>query len=189
MHSDKALTTLARMGTTPAQWRPTPIEWREERREVPGMVTCPTCLGRKFVRIADGSVVPPPAPDSPEDFAYRNDARRQAVAARMLHGNCPTCAKRTRGWGMVPQGKVRDLVVADVMVGYPKFPPGTCFDSQFHAGSRCGLCNKLILKSRRVPVHARGDDGVTHGMFVGEDCARKFLDVRIEREDDAIVEG
>ena len=59
-HSAKAMATLALMGTDPRQWRLTPIEWVEEERSVPGLVTCPTCRGRKFVRIADGQVIPPP---------------------------------------------------------------------------------------------------------------------------------
>ena len=74
------------------------------------------------------------------------------------------------------------------MVGYPRFPAGTIFDSRFWGGLHCNLCNKLILKSNRVPVYATGDDGVTHGMFVGEDCARKFIDVKIRRGEDSIME-
>lgn len=89
---------------------------------------------------------------------------------------------------MIPQGKIRGMVRANVMVGYPQFSPGTRFDSQFAAGQRCHLCNKLIMKSHRVPVQATGDDGRAHGMFVGEDCARKFLDVELKRDDDSIME-
>lgn len=187
-HSAKALTTLARMGTSPLQWQLTPIKWIEEEREVPGLVTCPTCHGRKFVRIVDGRVIPPPPANSRDSFAYSNEARRDALRANRLYGNCPTCGKQKGGWGMIPQGKINGMVRARVMVGYPQFPPGTRFDSQYAAGMHCHLCNKLVMKSHRVPVHATGDDGVTHGMFVGEDCARKFLDVKLKREDNAIME-
>jgi hypothetical protein len=188
-HSAKALTTLARMRTTPTQWQLTPIKWVEEERIVDGLVRCPTCHGEKFVRIVDGCVIPPPPPNTRESFDYGNEARREASRDHRPYGNCPTCGVQKRGWGIIPQGKVKGKVRANVMVGYPQFPPGTRFDSQYAGGNHCNLCNKLILKSNRVPVHATGDDGVSHGMFVGEDCARKFLDVRLKRKDDAIMES
>lgn len=187
-HSAKALATLSIMGTVPSQWRLTPINWVEEEREIPGLVECPTCLGGKFVRIEDGRVISPPPTNSSRDFDYRNAARRDSLQAGKRYGNCPTCVVSKRGWGLIPQGKVKGMVRAKVMVGYPKFPTGTRFDSRFFGGMHCNLCNKLILKSNRVPVHATGSDGVTHGMFVGEDCARKFLDVKIKRDDGAIME-
>jgi len=188
-HSAKALTTLARMGTKPSQWQLTPIEWVEEEREVPGLVRCPTCQGRKFVRIEGGEVIPRPPANSPDSFVYDQEARRDAHRAHKLYGNCPTCGQKKRGWGTIPQGKIKGMVREKVEVGYPQFPPGTQFDSQYHGGHNCNLCNKWIMKSGRVPVHATGDDGVTHGMFVGEDCARKFLDVRIKRDKNSIMES
>lgn len=90
---------------------------------------------------------------------------------------------------MVPQGKVSGIVRTTVKVGYPQFPAGARFDSRFGGGMNCALCNKLILKSGRVPVHATGVDGVTHGMFVGEDCGKKFLDVKLKRDADSIMEA
>jgi ssDNA-binding Zn-finger/Zn-ribbon topoisomerase 1 len=189
-HSAKALTTLARMHTTPSQWQLTPIEWVEEEREVPGLVRCPTCHGRKYVRTEGGAVIPPPPANSSESVAYDNEARREAFRANRPYGNCPTCGKRKAGWGVIPQGKIKGMVRAIVPVGYPQFPPGTRFDSQYGgSGHHCQLCNKWIMKSGRVPVHATGDDGITHGMFVGEDCAKKFLNVKIKRHADAIMES
>lgn len=167
-HSAKALATLSIMGTDPADWGLTPIDWVEEEREIEGLVRCPVCRGYKFVRFSDGQVVQPPS--------------------IRPYGNCPRCGVLKRGWGIIPQGKVKGRVLAKVKVGYPRFPPGTRFDSRFFGGLHCNLCNKLVLKSRRVPVHAIGRDGVKHGMFVGEDCARKFLDVKIKRDDDSIME-
>lgn len=189
-HSAKALATIALLGTTPPQWQLTPIDWVEEEREVLGLVTCPTCHGRKFVRIENGRVIPPPPHSDGHivNYDYDRAARHDAHAANKNYGNCPTCGKPTRGWGMIPQGKIKGMVRAKVMVGYPRFPPGTRFDSRFHDGLHCHLCNKLVMKSHRVPVHATGDDGVTHGMFVGEDCARKFLDVKLKRDEDSIME-
>ncbi len=189
-HSAKALVTLAQMGTTPEQWHLTPIDWVEEERDVPGLVTCPTCHGHKFVRIEDGRVIPPP-PESAGHTAYHEYsqvAQRDAAKANKHYGNCPTCGKQKGGWGMIPQGKIKGMVRANVMVGYPRFPPGTRFDSRFYGGLHCHLCNKLIMKSHRVPVDATGDDGKKHGMFVGADCAQKFLGVKLSREEDSIME-
>lgn len=188
-HSAKALVTLAQMGTTPSQWKITPIKWVDEEREVTGWVECPTCHGRKFVRIdASGSVIPRPPRGTNAADEYDTAARRDAYQANRNHGNCPRCGKQTRGWGMIPQGSVKGLVRREVKVGYPQFPAGTRFDSRFGSGMNCALCNKLILKSGRVPVHATGADGVKHGMFVGEDCGKKFLDVKLKRDEDSIME-
>jgi hypothetical protein len=139
-HSAKALATLAIMSTTPSQWQLTPIEWVVEEREVPGLIPCPTCHGHKFVRIEDGRVIPPPPDNSPDSFAYRNAAHRDASKANKPYGNCPTCGKQKGGWGMIPQGKIKGLVRAKVIVGYPRFPAGTRFDSRFHDGLHCHLC-------------------------------------------------
>jgi hypothetical protein len=187
-HSAKALATIAMMGTTPSQWDLTPIKWVDEERKVPGLVTCPTCHGMKFVRIQDGKVTPPPPINTHEHFLYRNAARSEAGKTNQRYGNCPTCAAHKRGWGLIPQGKVKGFVTETVKVGYPQFPAGTKFDSRFSGGLHCALCNKLIMKSLRVPVHATGDNGVTHGMFVGEDCGKKFLDVKLKRDKDSIME-
>jgi hypothetical protein len=189
-HSAKALATLAMMGTTPSQWQLTPIKWVEEEREVPGLVTCPTCHGHKFVRIVEGQVIPPPPYSAGHsvNHEYSQEAHRDARKAHKPYGNCPTCGKQKGGWGMIPQGKIKGLVRAKVQVGYPQFPTGTRFDSRFRDGLHCHLCNKLIMKSHRVPVLATGGDGITHGMFVGEDCAQKFLDVKLKHDDDSIME-
>lgn len=189
-HSAKALATIAQMGTAPAQWKLTPIDWVEEEREVMGMVPCPTCHGHKFVRIVDGQAISPPPHSAGHEvnFDYSRAARHDASKANKQFGNCPTCGKRKGGWGMIPQGKIKGLVRAKVMVGHPRFPPGTQFDSRYRDGLHCHLCNKLVMKSHRVPVHATGGDGVTHGMFVGEDCAQKFLDVKLKRAEGSIME-
>jgi ssDNA-binding Zn-finger/Zn-ribbon topoisomerase 1 len=189
-HSAKALVTLAQMGTSPSQWQLTPIKWVEEEREVMGLVTCPICHGHKFVRIVDGHVIPPPPYSAGHQVthAYSQEAHRDASKANKPYGNCPRCGKQKGGWGMIPQGKIKGMVRAKVMVGDPQFPPGTRFDSRFAGGLHCNLCNKLVMKSHRVPVHATGDDSVTHGMFVGEDCAQKFLDVKLKRDEDSIME-
>ena len=197
-HSDKAITTIAMMGTSPEQWHLTPIDWKDEERTITGLVRCPTCRGHKFVRIraevADprfptaADVIPPPL-EAISTFDYDNAARRDAKASYGHYGNCPTCQTHTKRWGRVAQGKVPGPVRAIVRVGYPRFPPGTRFDSRFFGGLHCNLCNKLILQSGRVPVDATDARGIPHGMFVGEDCAKKFLDVKIKRPADSIMES
>jgi uncharacterized protein with PIN domain len=188
-HSDKALTTMQLMGTTWRAWVLTPIEWVEEEREVLGNVRCPDCRGNKLVKLdTDGKIVP--MPDSDRDSyawqTYMREAREQRGMARRYDG-CPTCCVSRRGY-RVSIGTVKGLVRQRILVGYPQFPAGTVFDSRFaRSGSRCQLCNKAILKSGRVPVHATVN-GTTHGMFVGEDCAKKFLGVKIKREATSIME-
>lgn len=186
-HSDKALTTIACMGTTPADWQLTPIKWVMEEREIIGLVRCPTCNGDKWVRKDGDKAIPRPT-GALELSEYLRLARNEAVRAGYGYGNCPKCLYHSRkGWGWMARGEVAGLVKATVPVGYPQFPEGVSFDSRF-CGSNCNLCNKSIMKSGRVPVHATGADGKVHGMFVGEDCALKFLAVKIKRDKGSIME-
>lgn len=194
-HSDKALTTLAAMNTQPADWKRADIRWVEEERMVMGDVTCPTCFGARHVFFDDAKkVVPPPqTKDFPpteswhKDYdyyawekanrEYREKAQKQSPHAWSA-GNCPTCKctnTRARMYGNCT-GKVPGLVKRRMLVGYPVWPAGTKFDSRFNGGCSCGLCNKTVLKSGLVPCVGTGViDGVTHGMWVGDTCARKFL--------------
>lgn len=191
-HSDKALATLAAMRTAPDAWTLTPIDWVEEERMVQGLVTCPTCDGNVWVRLDDaGAVIPPPARRGAalawEEYnrAARNEAQVRNNGHYHPGGNCPRCRVARRGWGVVSTGRVKGLVSAKVMVGYPRFPKGTNFDARFSDGScRCHLCGKPIAKSLRVPVNT--EDG--HGMWVGTDCAQKFLTVTLKRKKDSIME-
>lgn len=139
-HSDKALTTITAMGTTPDQWRHAEIEWTREMRTVIGDVPCPLCK-----------------------TGFLSTTNR---CLRCLF----TGTGRKRGYSL---GTVKGPVQKMVMVGRPKWPQGVKFDSRFHSGCHCGLCNKSINKF--VPVVAVDAAGVAHGMWVGEDCARKFL--------------
>lgn len=187
-HSDKALTTIAQLGTTPDAWTLTAIDWIEEEREVLGLVRCPECDGSKWVRYAeDGTAIPVPALNTSDRFDYTNAARRESrTNGGTLYGSCRRCRGtrgRMRGY---PTGKVSGLVMALVMVGYPRWPAGTAFGSRFAGGMRCHLCGKSIHKSGRVPVNT--DGASPQGMWVGEDCARKFLNVKIKRTDDSIME-
>lgn len=186
-HSDKALATLSLLGTAPSDWTLTEIEWREEERMVVGQVKCPECMGWRWVRYDDAGA-PIACADERTRFDYENLARREARAAGFggYYGNCKRC-RGTRGRMLgIPSGKVAGMVKAKVMVGYPKFPKGTRFESRFAGGGHCELCNKAIKASGRVPVNTTGEN--PRGMWVGEDCARKFLAVTIKRAADSVME-
>lgn len=187
-HSDKALTTLTQLGTTPDAWTLTEIDWVEEEREVPGLVRCPECDGSKWTRYdVDGKAIPVPALNSHDRFEYTNAARRESRAnGGTLYGSCRRCRGTRGSMRGYPTGKVAGLVMALVMVGYPRWPVGTAFGSRFARGMSCHLCGKTILKSGRVPVNT--DGAAPQGMWVGEDCARKFLSVKIKRADRSVME-
>jgi hypothetical protein len=208
-HSDKALATMMAMGTTPDDWHLTPIKWVEEEREVMGQVTCPLCKGTKWVRYTpetlslperERTVIPPPPRVSDYrvvmdyEHAAQREARGRASSFHNTFGNCPKCTVYKRGGkftggGLYTTGKVPGLVWKKVLVGYPQWPKGVRFDSRFESGSHCHLCGKLIMKSWRVPVDATGVlDGKVHGMYVGEDCAKKFLHVKLKRDPESVME-
>lgn len=186
-HSDKALKTMELMGTTADRWAVPEIRWVKEERMVPGYVTCPTCNGTKWVKYdAAGKALPVPKATGgfgcPRDTYYR-EARKEAGGG--YHGNCKTCRNtnpRARAYGC-SEGTIKGEVLALVMVGYPQWTAGVRFDSRFRGGMSCGLCNKTVLKSNLVPVEATGADGRVHGMWVGSDCAKKFLAVKPEKTD------
>ena len=61
-------------------------------------------------------------------------------------------------------------------VAWPDNTDGTVarLDSRF-SHHDCMVCGKPYIKSGLVPVIAEDDDGVWHRMWVGQDCAKKFL--------------
>lgn len=197
-HSDKAMATFQAMGTLPGQWRLADIRWVTERRMVPGEVSCPDCDGWKLsLKDAAGKPVPcpKPLPYGHADHYKAEGARRNWVhEARKAdggigsRGTCDRCRcrnSRARMYGY-STGKVEAMVEREVMVGYPVWPEGTVFDSRFRH-SDCELCGKSIPSGERVPVHTTGC-APEHGMLVGTDCARKFLNVTLKLKDDQMVE-
>ncbi len=92
-------------------------------------------------------------------------------------GNCPGCIKKRKPQGWCT-GRALAKVPAIVEVGYPIWEEGASFDSRFGGGCTCGLCGKTILKSRLVPVTARGADGKAHALLVGSDCAKKIFKIQ-----------
>ena len=63
------------------------------------------------------------------------------------------------------------------VVQWPKDDQGNNlvrFDSRFHHHD-CMVCGKPHIKSGLVPVMATDDENQWHGMWVGQDCAKKFM--------------
>lgn len=201
-HSDKVLATFAALGTNPADWFHPAVKWEGPvERLVPGHVTCPTCAGRKWVRLdAEDKVIPPPAKPTfnEKTYSYKGQqeydayfqAARQEHAKRMgwpnagFNGNCPTCRVAKRGWGMMSAGTVPGFVKAMVMVGTIIWPTGTKHNqSRFGNNNvttraQCACCGKGIPSGRRVPL-AHEKNGKALSMWVGEDCAKKFAKVAV----------
>lgn len=208
-HSEKGLKTLEVMGTTADDWGLTPIKWVWEMIVAPVEKVCPSCHGRGQTNsYPDGKVfdyqkvtkaLKKKAKSSYvghyelEDYKKKNGVK---------YGRCPKCPqKKTRNWGPIDVGTGKVIVWEKVkmLVGYPIWPKGCLFDSRFHeakyyrqgktAGkygeasvhSVCELCSKSIYGrwSFLVPVNGKGKDGKTHGMYVGEDCAHKFLGLEL----------
>jgi hypothetical protein len=189
-HSDKALKTLEMMDTSPDAWKQADVKWVWEMRKVPGPVTCPVCLGNTYVAKDEaGNVIPPPqTKDFPSAYGQSYDygswstahsaynALAQSQGRRYGYG-CEKCRNnnpRARLYGR-STGKVLGLVEMEMWVGYIQWPAGTLFVSRFQSGCHCALCNKLVLKSNMVPTVGVRKDGQNLGMWVGADCAKKFL--------------
>lgn len=204
-HSDKGLKTLTLMGTTPDDWGLTPIKWVWEKRLHPVKVRCKSCGGHGNTTVLTATDEPlhevalkkfprrdPSDPDYYKRSEWERDQRAKGLAKYAV---CPTCETPRSKWKGT--GFVIEYHEIDVLVGYPIWPKGVQFDSRFHNGryyrlgsitakdkevhSVCELCSKSItgVWSSLVPVNARGKDGKLHGMYVGEDCARKFLGLQL----------
>ena len=175
-HSDKALKTLALLGTVPSDWKQTDIRWVDEVREVVREATCPVCYGARRVAVDPETKQPHVIPAEIASNFYRRESFLRAQKTTYIScENCVAKFGRHRGYST---GKVPALVKVTVYVGYPIWPEGTKFDSRFRSSETnrycCQLCSKS-LKSYQVPVVGRDSDGQVHGMWVGTDCAKKFL--------------
>jgi hypothetical protein len=174
------------------------------QREV--WVACPTCHadGRVYIHPKLGTLSIAAAQE--KGFAVREESKEAA---------CPTCPKvrrsrqgrtyysadegglwtiasdRHHGAGYMDgyrwlNGLVLKTVTVEREVGVVQWAAGTKFDSRFGGGYHCSLCSKAIPSGRFVPVTGRGADGVVHGMWVGEDCAKKFFGVKNFKKDQVV---
>ena len=214
-HSDKGISTLTLQGTTPDQWMLVPIKYVKEMREVLTEVCCPACQGyRRVLFDEEGNLIPMPVsgknPAYAEEFdveftpdiqakydeargVYKeNETKREEYIKKANDlfprfsslGNCPKCLVKRNGYRT---GRSLVMVLREVWVGYPQWPVGVSFRSRFKGGSSCQLCNKRIKKGGLVPVCTIHDVNPL-GMWVGEDCAKKFLSVKVPRKTDHYIE-
>ena len=94
---------------------------------------------------------------------------------------CPHCDHRpyrsNSRFNFCNYGYTTELKMCKVMVGYPQWAKATNFDSRFRHND-CNLCGKTLKRGDAYPVTGRGDNGIIHGMWVGADCAQKFLGIK-----------
>jgi hypothetical protein len=196
-HSLKALKTLELMNTKPEDWGLVEILWKQEMRAMPEHVRCPDCVSGLAWVTPEGK---------PHNFfkhckgGLSNSQRQEQIKEFQLkQAQCPTCPPSRKWPG---RGTAEVVVFKDrlVWVGYPQWHKDTRFDSRFEDALYntvrvkedlrcvCALCSKSIggTFSYRVPVTAKGADGVIHGMWVGADCARKFFGVKNFKKDHII---
>ncbi len=159
-HSAKAAKTLELMGTVGSDWYHPAVKWVEEQRMMWVEVRCTTCGGGgRLYRDTAGN--------------WLRDERGNSTPL-----TCPTCTSersKFRGWG---SGKMLAYKLAKVMIGYIQWPAGVRFNSRFGTNGRncCELCSKTVKRSNLVPV---ATDKGNQAMWIGQDCASKFLNVRV----------
>lgn len=179
-HSEKGLNTITQMGTVPSDWAFVEMKWVMELRKVPTKCKCPECFGTAYHWVR-----------GTEEMSYAEN-QKQAKAAGVYmasfyqvdHFALDKGFKKAYGCRHCRMsGKVWMAVERMVEVGYPQWHSETLFDSRFrYAG--CELCGKQVLKSNLYPVTAKGSDGRIHGMWVGMDCAKKFMGLKNFKKDE-----
>ena len=200
-HSEKAMATIQAMNTEPTDWRLATIIWTKENAFVPTKVKCQMCKGAgKILTINDEFVCG--LYDTTQtvknyfgithihclNMSQINQWKRETEARETA---CRTCPRR-RNYN-IGTGEVVELVEREVLIGRVEWLPGTKFDSRFHytggtSAHHCELCAKGINQSNRVPVQSVNATGEAHGMWIGEDCARKILSVKANLKKDEFLQ-
>ena len=201
-HSDKGIRTLTDMNTSPSDWGLTEIKWEKRVVSDEVWVLCPLCGGDGRIGIVDGKTVDgceawnrgqsktlltcPECPKSSFTLAgheyFREDEETKVYynTRTAIHG----AAYDNQHSFM--NGLVLKVVKVEKMVGIVQWAKGTRFDSRFHEHfDTCDLCAKVIPSRRFVPVTGKFA-GVIHGMWVGEDCARKFFGIKNFKKDHVV---
>lgn len=208
LHGRRALETFRQVGTEPTDWFHPAVNWVQEERLMMVPVDCPDCQGEKFVRHGpDGAVVPMPEkahygqPGYYEASKARSDyhaaARAETTSAERLsswssRGNCSRCLGRKHG-ELRSTGVVLGLRMRTIWIGYVVWPDGATIQNRFglrgtRSDAQCALCGKGIPSGILVPLaHDRG--GINLGMWVGADCAKKFVRVAELKPDQGVNSG
>lgn len=200
-HSAKGLDTFSEMGTKPADWGLAQIKWEKRVLDTEVWVLCDTCAGAGMVGTLKGKTVPQheawnggaiatlrACPTCPRvrwtrqgRTYYAKDAKVYLEDGRTGHHGSP---ERRSTHEM--NGLVEATLPLEREVGVVQWAKDTLFDSRFTEWSHCQLCAKDIPSHRFVPVTGKGEDGRIHGMWVGEDCARKFLGIKNFKENQTV---
>lgn len=196
-HSEKGLETIQRMNTLAQDWGLTEIKW--EKRIVPAEVwiLCPSCRGSGRIGTLKGKTVSSteawnngaaktirPCPVCPQVQStrkgrtwYIKDETSKVEVWHIGSDNHHATPDQTSYSTM--NGLVLKIVPVEREIGIVQWTKDTKFDSRFaHSFDTCQLCAKVIPSRRFVPVTGKGVDGTIHGMWVGEDCAKKFFGIK-----------
>lgn len=180
-HSEKGLKTLEMMGTNPDNWGLVQIKWVQEYRMMPVKVDCPTCQRTGQAHFEKDGKLAVNKIDYEKDYYGWQDRARQMRS--LPRGKCPECPSM-RKYPMYGTGQIEKMKNMKVWIGYPQWEKGTQFKSRFnHDADRCQLCNKLIKESGFVAVQGKDKEDNNLGMYVGEDCARKFFGIAKWKKD------
>lgn len=199
-HSDKALKTISEMVTVPTDWGRTEIKWEKRRISEEVWVLCPACAGSGKVGTLKGKTVPshdawngfakdtirpcescPRVPWTRKGRTYYWKDGKNGEPGRENHGS-PDNGYREMN------GLVREWLMVEREVGIVQWADGTKFDSRFSdSHDQCQLCAKVIRSQRFCPVTGKGADGVVHGMWIGEDCAKKFFQIKNFKKDQVVI--
>lgn len=213
-HSEKGLETLRQMNTVPSDWGLTPIKWETKLYPTMVWVECKTCQGEGSLWSLDGKTEKLTAKQVTKALGGSDYDVERASAFYLRnkkgttqHGcpNCPwvrlTRTGRSYFWekdgrqGFADifreQGYVKELRNVERTVGTVLWAKGTQFDSRFQCSNGgdglCHLCAKNIPSRRFVPVNGKSKDGVIHGAWVGEDCARKFFGIKAFKPEQVVL--
>lgn len=209
-HSLKGLETLRKMNTAPSDWGLTPIKWEKKLVKTKAWVRCGKCRGEGYYKAHPKLGI---LNDSDSRlYGLTKDSKDEVCT------DCPRVGftKKGRDYAAKPHGEssyymysghhgsvwhkdnrysfMNGLVVAEVEVerevGTVLWAKGTKFDSRFGGGADvCQLCSKVIPSGRVVPLNGKEADGTIHGIWAGEDCARKFFGVKAFKPEQIVSKG
>lgn len=208
-HSDKGLETLTQMKSVPTDWGLTEIKWEKRIVNDEVWVLCPLCGGDGRIGTVKGKTV-----NGCEAWNARaHDTIRTCTKCPKLRftrkgreyfrenedtkvwyntGHEVSGAAHSNQYSFA-NGLVLKVVPVEKLIGIVQWAKGTKFASRFaykHGATtghqECHLCAKAIPSGRFIPTTAKIADGTILGMWVGEDCARKFFGIKNFKKDQVV---